>query len=126
VVWRLLGVRIGHRVFDDGCGIVEKTLVTLGDDCTLGAGSSIQCHSLEDGTFKSDHITLGAGCTVGTYAFVHYGVTMGEGAVLDADAFLMKGTEVAPRARWRGNPAHEIRDLAPMSPNRAHLQGADR
>lgn len=26
----------------------------------------------------------------------------------------MKGTEVAPYARWRGNPAHEIRDLAPM------------
>ncbi len=111
VVWRLLGVRIGHRVFDDGCGIVEKTLVTIGDDCTLGAGSSIQCHSLEDGTFKSDHTTLGAGCTVGTYAFVHYGVTMGDGAILDADAFLMKGTEVAPHARWRGNPAHEIRDL---------------
>jgi non-ribosomal peptide synthetase-like protein len=112
VVWWLLGVRIGHRVFDDGCTIVEKTLVTLGDDCTLGAGSAIQCHSLEDGTFKSDYITLGAGCTVGTYAFVHYGVTMGEGAVLDADSFLMKGADVAPHARWRGNPAHEVRDRA--------------
>jgi non-ribosomal peptide synthetase-like protein len=116
VVWRLLGVRIGHRVFDDGCTIVEKTLVTLGDDCTLGAGSVIQCHSLEDGTFKSDHITLGAGCTVGTYAFVHYGVTMGDGAVVDADSFLMKGTEVAPHSRWRGNPAHEIPAAAEVGP----------
>jgi non-ribosomal peptide synthetase-like protein len=116
VIWRLLGVQIGHRVFDDGCAIVEKTLVTLGDDCTLGAGSSIQCHSLEDGTFKSDHITLGAGCTIGTYAFVHYGVTMGDGAILDADSFLMKGTEVTPHARWRGNPAHEIQDAAEVGP----------
>ncbi|MEO7194956.1 MAG: Pls/PosA family non-ribosomal peptide synthetase [Pseudonocardiaceae bacterium] len=112
VLWRLLGVRIGRRVFDDGCTIVEKTLVTLGDDCTLGAGSAIQCHSLEDGTFKSDHITLGAGCTLGTLAFVHYGVTMGDGAVLDADSFLMKGSDVAPHSRWRGNPAHEIRQQA--------------
>ena len=27
VMWRLLGVRIGRRVFDDGCAIPEKTLV---------------------------------------------------------------------------------------------------
>jgi non-ribosomal peptide synthetase-like protein len=107
VVWRLLGVRIGHRVFDDGCAIIEKTLVTLGDDCTLAAGSTIQSHSLENGTFKSDHTTLGAGCTIGTSAFVHYGVTIGDSAIIFADSFLMKGTEVAPHTQWRGNPAHE-------------------
>ena len=27
VIWRMLGVRIGRRVFDDGCGIPERTLV---------------------------------------------------------------------------------------------------
>jgi len=99
VIWRLLGVRIGRRVFDDGCGIPEKTLVAIGDDCTLNAGSVIQCHSLEDGTFKSDRTTIGAGCTVGVEAFIHYGVTMGDGSVLDADSFLMKGEEVAPYAQ---------------------------
>ncbi len=119
VIWRLLGVRIGHRVFDDGATIVEKTLVTLGDDCTLGAGSAIQCHSLEDGIFKSDHITLGSGCTVGAHAFVHYGVTMGDDAILDTDSFLMKGTDVAPHARWRGNPAHEIRSTRWLEETRA-------
>ena len=59
VIWRLLGVRIGQRVFDDGCYLTERTLVTIGDDCTLNAGSTIQCHSQEDGTFKSDHTTIG-------------------------------------------------------------------
>ncbi|SNR96206.1 non-ribosomal peptide synthetase terminal domain of unknown function [Blastococcus mobilis] len=108
LMWRLLGVRIGRRVFDDGCSIPEKSLVTIGDDCTLNAGSVIQCHSLEDGTFKSDFTTLGAGCTLGIESFVHYGVTMSDGAVLDADAFLMKGEEVARFARWRGNPAQEL------------------
>ena len=33
-----------------------------------------------------------------------------EGAVLDADAFLMKGQEVPPYTRWRGNPAAETCD----------------
>jgi non-ribosomal peptide synthetase-like protein len=45
VLWRLLGVRIGRRVFDDGCAIVERTLVSVGDDCTLGTGSIVQSHS---------------------------------------------------------------------------------
>jgi non-ribosomal peptide synthetase-like protein len=104
-VWRLLGVRLGRRVFDDGCHIPERDLVTVGDHCTLAEGSLIQAHSLEDGTFKSDHIMIGTGCSIGTKALVHYGVRMGDGAVLDADSFLMKGEELAPRARWRGNPA---------------------
>jgi non-ribosomal peptide synthetase-like protein len=121
-IWRLLGVRIGRRVFDDGCWLTERSLVSIGDDCTLNAGSTIQSHSLEDGTFKSDHITIGSGCTVGINAFIHYGVTMGDGAVLDADAFLMKGEEIAPHAWWEGNPAHEIRpaqeirDVDPVRP----------
>jgi non-ribosomal peptide synthetase-like protein len=112
LIWRLSGVRIGRRVFDDGCGIPERTLVTIGDDCTLNAGSEIQGHSQEDGTFKSDRVTIGAGCTLGIGALVHYGVTMGDDAVLAPDSFLMKGEEVPQRARWGGNPATEIRDAA--------------
>ncbi|QTE01556.1 Pls/PosA family non-ribosomal peptide synthetase [Streptomyces cyanogenus] len=108
LVWRLLGVRIGKRVFDDGCYVTERTLTAIGDECTLNAGSKLQCHSQEDGTFKSDHTTLGARCTLGVGAHVHYGVTMGDGAVLAADSFLMKGEEVPPNAHWGGNPAVDM------------------
>ena len=110
LIWWLLGVRIGRKVFDDGCGMPERSLVTIGDYCTLNAGSTIQCHSQEDGTFKLDRITIGAGCTIGVGAWVHYGVTMGDGAVLAPDSFLMKGEEIPQHARWGGNPAREMRD----------------
>src|SRR5207245_469748 len=52
VIWRLMGVRVGRRVFDDGVHISEPTLTTIGDDCVLNHRSKIQCHSQEDGTFK--------------------------------------------------------------------------
>ncbi|MGW2558609.1 Pls/PosA family non-ribosomal peptide synthetase [Streptomyces sp. NPDC001514] len=124
VIWRLLGVRIGRRVFDDGCYLTERTLTTLGDDCTLNAGSKIQCHSQEDGTFKSDYSTIGDQCTLGVGAHVHYGVTMGDGAVLAPDSFLMKGEEVPARARWGGNPAvEEIPTTNP--PRRADAETAE-
>lgn len=105
LMWRLMGVRIGRRVFDDGCFITERTLTAIGDDCTLNIASKIQCHSQEDGTFKSDHTTLGSGVTLGVAAHVHYGVTVGDSAVLAPDSFLMKGEEVPAHAEWEGNPA---------------------
>ncbi|HZE00145.1 MAG TPA: Pls/PosA family non-ribosomal peptide synthetase, partial [Pseudonocardiaceae bacterium] len=108
VIWRLLGVRLGRRVFDDGVFLTERSFVTIGDDCTLNAGTVIQCHSQEDGAFKSDRTAIGAGCTLGVGAFVHYGVTMGEGAVLAPDSFLMKGEEIPQRAQWEGNPARDV------------------
>ncbi|MBV9023672.1 MAG: amino acid adenylation domain-containing protein [Streptomycetaceae bacterium] len=108
LLWRLLGVRMGRRVFDDGCFIAERSLTSVGSACTLGAGSVLQGHSLEDGSFKSDHINVGNHCTIGTGAFVHYAVTIDDGAELDADSFLMKGERVPARAHWRGNPAVEV------------------
>nr|WP_281425594.1 Pls/PosA family non-ribosomal peptide synthetase [Streptomyces corallincola] len=116
LVWRLLGVPIGRRVFDDGCYLTERTLATIGDECTLNLGSKIQCHSQEDGTFKSDGTVLGAGCTLGVASHVHYGVTMGDGAVLAPDSFLMKGEEVSAHTRWGGNPAVDLPDAAAPSP----------
>ncbi|MEI5006272.1 phosphopantetheine-binding protein [Streptomyces sp. PmtA] len=112
LLWRMLGVRMGKRVFDDGAGFTERTLTTIGDFCTLNQASTVQCHSQEDGTFKSDHSVLGTGCTLGVHSHVHYGVTMGDHAQLAADAFLMKGEEMPAHARWVGNPAAEARGAA--------------
>ncbi|MGI9611699.1 MAG: Pls/PosA family non-ribosomal peptide synthetase [Acidimicrobiales bacterium] len=108
VIWRLLGVDIGKKVFDDGAFIIEKAFASIGDNCILNAGSIIQCHSQEDGGFKSDRTSLGSGCTLGVGAFVHYGVTMGDDATLSTDSFLMKGQEIPPQTVWTGNPAQEV------------------
>ena len=126
MLWRLLGVRVGRRLFDDGAGMSEKNIVTIGDDVTLNAGAYIQCHSQEDDAFKSDRSAIGSGCTVGVGAMVHYGVTMGDGAVLAPDSFLMKGEEVrrtnGGAATPPGDAAHSTvrpaRRTRPPSPPR--------
>jgi len=114
---RLLGVTVGRRVFDDGCRFFDKTLIAVGDDTTLSEGSIIQGHSLEEGVFKSDTITIGNGCTLGTAAFVHYGVRMGDNVVLEADSFLMKGEILDSGTTWRGNPARAV--SGPVAQTRA-------
>jgi non-ribosomal peptide synthetase-like protein len=113
LAWRALGVRMGRRVFDDGAAIVDRSLVTIGDDCILNAGSVVQPHSQEDSAFKSDRITIGSRVTVGVSGHVHYGVTIGDGASLGPHSFLMKGEEMPPDARWAMNPAVEPRAPIP-------------
>jgi non-ribosomal peptide synthetase-like protein len=115
LVWRLLGVRIGRRVFDDGCGIIERTLVTVGSRCTLNAGTTLQSHSQEDGMFKSDHIVVGDDVTLGVGAFIHYAVNIEDSAVVTADSFVMKGTTIPRGTLWGGNPAEEARSAATSS-----------
>jgi non-ribosomal peptide synthetase-like protein len=118
-ILRMLGVRVGRRLFDDGAQIAEKNLVTLGDDVALNAGAWVQCHSQEDYAFKSDVITIGSGCSVGVSAMILYSARMGDGAVLAPDSFLMKGEEVPAGERWGGNPAEALADANPGQQPRA-------
>jgi len=104
---RLQGVKVGKRLFDDGGGIPEPSMVSIGDDCVLNFGSALQCHSLEDGTFKSDRIQLKDRCTVGVQGFVHYGSTLHDDTLLDAHTFLMKGSVMENGTHWMGNPARD-------------------
>jgi non-ribosomal peptide synthetase-like protein len=108
VVSRLVGIKTGRKVYDDGCITTERTLTQIGDYANLNEASVLQPHSLEEGVFKSDFIQIGKGCTLGVGAFVHYGVAMNDQAVLDADSFLMKGEVLDPHSIWRGNPAKPI------------------
>ncbi len=107
---RMLGVKIGRKVFDDGCILSERTLVEIGDEANLNEHVLVQAHSLEEGVFKSDYVKIGAGASVGVAALVHYGVTLGEDSHLDPDSFLMKGEVMPARSRWRGNPARMAAD----------------
>ncbi|MBP2364542.1 Pls/PosA family non-ribosomal peptide synthetase [Pseudonocardia parietis] len=121
LVWRnqLAGLTAGRRVFDDGAMLPEKSLVSLGDDAVLNAGSVIQCHSLEDGRFESGRARVGAGACVGVRAFVHHSTELGDGATLVADSFLMKGEQAGPGERWGGNPAEPDAREAPVPDHRA-------
>ncbi len=108
-VSRLLGIRIGKFVFDDGCLFFDASLITVGDYSTLNETAVLQGHSLEEGVFKSDYINVGAHCTLGAGAFVHYGVRVGDHVVIEPDSFLMKGESPDAGTTWRGNPARAVR-----------------
>lgn len=111
---RLQGAQVGVQVLDDGAGLTEPSLVRIGDYCTLSFGATIQAHSLEDGTFKSDRIHIGDHCTVGSTALVHYGTRLQDASILEPDSFLMKGSEMEAGSTWSGNPARPTSTTRPL------------
>jgi non-ribosomal peptide synthetase-like protein len=105
ILLRAMGMKVGSKLFDCSSGITERSLTEVGDYANLNEGVVLQAHSLEEGVFKSDYIRLGNRCSLGPGAFVHYGVSTGDGIVLDADSFLMKGEILDSNTEWCGNPA---------------------
>ena len=110
VFTRMQGVRLGRKVFDDGCYFDEYTLIEIGDYTTLNTACVIQPHSLEEAVFKSDRVTVGIGCTLGCASNLHYGITMGDYVVVEPNAFVMKGEILDTDTTWRGNPARAVVD----------------
>ena len=111
MISRLLGVKIGKQVFDDGMIITEKSLVEIGDYCTFNKSATLQSHSLEEGVFKSDYIKIGNNCSFGIASFTHYGTHIKDHTHIDADSFVMKGSVCEKGSTWRGNPAKAIQSI---------------
>lgn len=105
---RMEGVRMGKMVFDDGTSFDEYTMIEIGDYANLNAHCVIQPHSLEEGVFKSGRVKLGAGCTLGSAANLHYDVTLGDYVVIEQNSFVMKGEVVDEDSTWSGNPARSL------------------
>lgn len=102
---RLLGARIGRRVWLDTTYLTEFDLVHVGDDAAVGTLASLQTHLFEDRVMKMSTVRVGRGGSVGSRAVVLYDSELGDGVCLDALSLVMKGETLPRGGRWRGIPA---------------------
>src|SRR5437870_11123979 len=105
--FRLLGARIGRRVYLETTDFSEFDLATIGAEAALNADCTIQTHLFEDRVMKMSHIVIGPRCTVGSGALVLYDTEMEEGAALGDLSLLMKGEVLPAGTRWEGVPARQ-------------------
>ena len=102
---RLLGARIGRRVYIDTTGFLEWDLVELGDRAALNEDCIMQTHLFEDRVLKASKLRIGADCAVGAASVVLYDAEMEDGARLDALSLIMKGETLPANTAWLGSPA---------------------
>src|SRR5260221_8001073 len=89
--FRLLGARIGRRVYTHTTGLLEWDLVEVGDRAALNDDCVLQTHLFEDRILKASRLRVGSDCAVGALSVVLYDSKMEDGARLDSLSLLMKG-----------------------------------
>jgi non-ribosomal peptide synthetase-like protein len=106
---RLMGCKIGRRVFTDTTDITEHDLVTIGDDAALNENAGLQTHLFEDRVMKVSSVEVGARATVGSLAIVLYDSLMEPDSQLGDLSVLMKGETLPAGTAWEGSPARPAR-----------------
>jgi len=110
VCWyfRLLGARIGRRVYMETTDLSEYDLAIIGDEAELNADCTVQTHLFEDRVMKMSTVEIGARCTVGAGSLVLYDTRMEPGSKLDDLSLLMKGETLPRGTAWGGVPARKV------------------
>ena len=103
--FRLMGSRIGKRVYMETTQITEFDHVIVGNDVALNLNCTLQTHLFEDRVIKTSYLRIGDKSTVGPMAVVLYDSEMQEGASLNGLSLLMKGETLPSWSHWEGIPA---------------------
>jgi non-ribosomal peptide synthetase-like protein len=120
----LMGMRIGRRVQINTAVIGDSNLIEIGDDTVIGGDVTLIAHSAERGDLVSERVKIGKNVTVGLMAVIMPGCEIGDGAVIAANAVLVKGTKIAPGEIWGGVPAKKIGERKKSSPKAAEVERA--
>ncbi len=122
VCWffRLMGAKIGERVFMDTTALTEFDLIDIGDGAMLNDDCTIQTHLFEDRVMKMSTIEVGRNCSVGPGSIVLYDTRMEDGSALGGLSLLMKGETLPAGTRWEGSPARRT-GVAPKAASAASV-----
>jgi non-ribosomal peptide synthetase-like protein len=104
LMMRLLGVKVGKRVWLNTTDITEFDMVTICDDAALNEDCGPQTHLFEDRVMKVGTVKIGARSTVGAGTIVLYDSELGDDTKIEGLSLVMKGERLAPGTDWTGSP----------------------
>lgn len=114
-VLRLLGAKVGKRVFFSGFEAGAVDLVEIGDDVTLGGKLSIANAEVIGNELVIGRVTIGQDAYIGTSCALGHDTVVGEGAELSDLTALSPGMRVGAFEHWDGSPGHKIGTVDPAN-----------
>ena len=106
--FRLLGAKIGRRVYLDTTELTEFDLIKIGDDVAINLDCTLQTHLFEDRVMKMSTIDIGAGCSLGSMSVVLYDTEMDRGSSIGELSLVMKGESLPANTHWSGIPSQNL------------------
>ena len=104
VYFRMMGCKIGKKVFMETTEITEFDLVSIGDGSALNYACTIQTHLFEDRVMKMSRVNIGKACTVGPLSVILYDTRMNDHSLLQGLSLIMKGETLPANSKWQGSP----------------------
>lgn len=103
-VLRLMGVKIGKRVWMNTTDITEFDMVTIQDDAALNQDCGPQTHLFEDRVMKIGPVKIGARTSIGSGTIILYDSELGDDTHIEPLSLVMKGERLSPGTDWIGSP----------------------
>jgi len=101
---RLMGVKMGRRVWMNTTDITEFDMVTIHDDAALNQDCGPQTHLFEDRVMKIGPVKIGARSSIGSGTIILYDSELGDDTRIEALSLVMKGERLSPGTDWIGSP----------------------
>jgi acetyltransferase-like isoleucine patch superfamily enzyme len=106
--YRCMGARIGRRPYLGHCIITEPDMISIGNDCTIESGGTLQAHLFQDRMRVVKPVALGASVSVGANSVVLLGGRLHNNVNLNPLSLSMRDEELPPRTEWYGSPATRV------------------
>ncbi|MEO6903481.1 MAG: Pls/PosA family non-ribosomal peptide synthetase [Bacteroidia bacterium] len=106
--FRLMGSKIGKRVYMETTEITEFDLVHIEDHVCLNQLATIQTHLFEDRVMKMSDLYIKKNASVGVMSVILYDSTMEENSAIGALSLVMKGETIPAGTVWAGSPAQFV------------------
>ncbi len=107
-LFRLMGVKVGKRVWMNTADITEFDMVTLGDDCAFNTFSGPQTHLFEDRVMKIGKVDIGERSSIGAGSVVLYNTKIENNCKVGALSLVMKGEHLLNNTNWFGIPIERL------------------
>ena len=107
-LFRLMGVKVGKRVWMNTADITEFDMVTLGDDCAFNTYSGPQTHLFEDRVMKIGKVDIGERSSIGAGSVVLYNTEIENNCKVGPLSLVMKGEHLLKNTNWFGIPIERL------------------
>jgi non-ribosomal peptide synthetase-like protein len=108
VALRLMGMKIGKRVWLNTTDFTEHDMIEIGDDTAMNEDCGPQTHLFEDRVMKIGKVKIGERVNVGARTIILYDSEVGNDNNIEALSLVMKGERLAPGTNWAGSPVNAV------------------
>ena len=116
MVWyyKLMGAKIGQRVYLDTSVTMAFDLVTIGDDTSVGADTHILGFRVEEGLLKIAPTTIGKHCFIGIHSNIGLNTKIDDDCRIEDFTHIPDGAHLKHGTAMAGSPAKAIKITLPV------------